>query len=62
MHAGLATEMHPEQDVLPTPSRQERRQALREFQRQLVERAHLARSGSTSDQMRLAVQAGDQQL
>jgi twitching motility protein PilI len=62
MRAGLATEMHPEQDVLPTPSRQERRQALREFQRQLVERAHLARSGSNSEQMRLAVQAGDQQL
>jgi twitching motility protein PilI len=62
MHAELATEMHPQQDVLPAPSRQERRQALREFQRQLVERAHLARSGSNSEQMRLAVQAGDQQL
>ena len=35
---------------------------MREFQRQLVERAQHARSGNNSEQMRLAVQAGDQQL
>jgi twitching motility protein PilI len=62
MHIRSLTEMHAEQDALATPDRQERRQALREFQRQLVERTQLARSGSSSEQMRLAVQAGDQRL
>jgi len=62
MHIRSVTEMHAEQDALATPDRQERRQALREFQRQLVERTQLARSGSSSEQMRLAVQAGDQRL
>jgi len=61
MHAQSLGEMHIKQDELATPDRQERRQALREFQRQLVERTQLARSNSNGEQMRLAVQAGDQQ-
>ena len=62
MHARSVSEMPIAQDELATSDRQERRQALREFQRQLVERTQLARSGSSSEQMRLAVQAGDQRL
>jgi len=61
MHEQPISEMRIEQDELSTPDRQERRQALREFQRQLVERTQLALSSSNSGQMRLAVQAGDQQ-
>jgi twitching motility protein PilI len=61
MHEQPISEMRIEQDELSTPDRQERRQALREFQRQLVERTQLALSSSNSEQMRLAVQAGDQQ-
>ena len=60
MHARSVSEMPIAQDELATSDRQERRQALREFQRQLVERTQLARSNSHSEQMRLAVQAGDQ--
>jgi len=59
MHARSVGEMHIEQAELATTDRQERRQALREFQRQLVERTQLARSISNSEQMRLAVHAGD---
>ena len=62
MHVRSATDMPADQEALATPDRQERRQALREFQRQLVERAQLARSASNSEPMRLAVQAGDQRL
>lgn len=62
MHARSATETQAEQDVLAPSDRQERREALREFQRQLVERTQRARSGRNSEQMQLAVQAGDQQL
>ena len=61
MHARSVSEMPIAQDELAASDRQERRQALREFQRQLVERTQLARSNCQSEQMRLAVQAGDQQ-
>ena len=60
MHARSATETQAEKNVLATPDRQERREALREFQRQLVERTQLARSDRNAEQMQLAVQAGEQ--
>ena len=62
MHARSATEMPAELDPLATPDKQERRQALREFQQQLVERAQRARAASNSEPMRLAVHAGDHRL
>ena len=61
MHPRSAIETHAE-DAPAAPDRQERRQALREYQRQLAERTQLARSSSHSEQMQLAVQAGDQQI
>lgn len=62
MQALSPTRASDQHDALASPDRQERRQALREFQRQLVERAQRARSDNNSEQMRLAAQAGDQQL
>jgi len=62
MQPALASQAPPENEVLANPARQDRRQALREFQRQLVERTQRACSGSSSAQMRLAVQAGEQSI
>lgn len=62
MQANALIEPHDEQGPVALPDRQVRRQALREFQRQLVERTQLARSDHSSKPMRLAVQAGDQRL
>ena len=62
MQALPSTQASDSHDALASPDRQARRQALREFQRELVERTQRARVGNNSEQMRLAVQAGDQQL
>lgn len=62
MQPALASQAPLENESLANPARQERRQALREFQRQLVERTQRACSGSSSAQMRLAVQAGEQSI
>ncbi len=59
-HAVIAPPDGP--DSMTSPDRQTRRLALREFQRQLVERTQLARSDNHSQSLRLAVQAGDQRL
>ena len=62
MQALTSLQASDQYDALTSPDRQERRQALREFQRQLAERTQRARSDNNSEQMRLAVQAGDQRL
>lgn len=48
-----------EKDVFAPPKREVRRQALRDFQQQLLERTQLARSDKNGQSMRLAVRAGD---
>ena len=62
MQARSPTQTSDQHDGFVSPDRQERRQALREFQRQLVERAQRARSAKNSEPMRLAAQADDQHL